>query len=145
MMTRKKPTPVTEADVLTRSRRRCCICFGLTRDIVVKRGQIAHLDGDRSNSSAENLAFLCFDHHDEYDSRTSQSKNFTMSEVKKYREELYEHVLPLIEAGVVKPPPVASHAVDSSTIAGFSEVQRLELKEVILEAVSYTHLRAHET
>lgn len=138
MTTRKKPTPLTETDVLTRSRRRCCICFGLSRDIEIKRGQIAHLDWDRSNSSEENLAFLCFDHHDQYDSRTSQSKNFTISEVKKYREELYEHVLPIIEAGTLKQYPVGTTPTEILVNAGFNEQQRQELKEIVLEVFADT-------
>lgn len=134
MTIRKKPTTTIEADVLERSRRRCCICFGLSRDVAVKRGQIAHLDGDRSNSSEENLAFLCFDHHDEYDSRMSQSKSFTMLEVKRYREELYQHVLPMIEAGAVRPPPADALASDSTTgTLRFSEEQCRELRQIVLE------------
>ena len=138
MTTRKKPIQLTETDVMTRSRRRCCICFGLSRDVGVKRGQIAHLDGDRSNSAAENLAFLCFDHHDQYDSRTSQSKNFTISEVKKYREELHEHLLPIIEAGTVKQPQVDTTPTEIPVNAGFNEQQRQELREIVLEIFADT-------
>ena len=32
-----------------------------------------------------------------YDSSTSQSKNFTISEVKKYQEELYSRIVPIVE------------------------------------------------
>jgi hypothetical protein len=81
------PTKVI-AEVTTASRRRCCICFGLEHDDRKKQGQIAHLDRDPSNHRLENLAFLCLDHHDQYDSRTSQSKGFTIDEVKRYRLEL---------------------------------------------------------
>ncbi|HEY0556820.1 MAG TPA: hypothetical protein VGG20_21365 [Thermoanaerobaculia bacterium] len=87
---RKKVGLAAEADVLLRSRRRCAICFGLNRDAGIKAGQIAHLDQDPSNNDPDNLAFLCFDHHDAYDSKTRQSKNFTESEVKLYRTELGE-------------------------------------------------------
>jgi hypothetical protein len=69
-------------------RRRCCVCFGLNADRREKKGQVAHLDGDPSNNSLDNLAFLCLEHHDQYDSRTSQSKGLTIDEVKKYRDEL---------------------------------------------------------
>jgi len=55
----------------------------------VKKGQIAHLDHDRNNNAASNLAFLCFDHHDEFDSRTSQSKGLQRAEIETHREELY--------------------------------------------------------
>lgn len=81
-----------ETLVLTRSRRRCCICFGLEGDFSQKRGQIAHLDRDPANNAFENLAFLCLDHHDEYDSRTSQSKGLREKEAKVHREALYAGV-----------------------------------------------------
>lgn len=89
-MTRKAVSSETQTQVLVQSRRRCCICFGLNRDTKLKGGQIAHLDQNRSNNSAENLAFLCFDHHDEYDSVTSQRKGFTIGEIKDYRRELLD-------------------------------------------------------
>ena len=73
------------------SRRRCCVCFGLHRDDGVKKGQIGHLDGDPNNNEPDNLAWLCFDHHDEYDSRTSQSKGLTRAELQSYRTELIDH------------------------------------------------------
>ncbi len=103
MTTRKRQSPATEADVLVLSRRRCCICFGLHRDVSIKQGQIAHLDQNPSNAAPDNLAFLCLSHHDQYDSKTSQSKNFTVSEVKLYRHELYEKLLPALEARSVPP------------------------------------------
>lgn len=77
-----------QTEVLVESRRRCCICFGLNRDTSLKVGQIAHLDKDSGNSKKGNLAFLCFEHHDLYDSTTRQSKNLTIKEVKHYRAEL---------------------------------------------------------
>lgn len=86
---RKKLGQQLEGDILTLSRRRCCICFGLHRNTAIQQGQIAHLDRDSSNDYIDNLAFLCLNHHDSYDSRTSQSKGFTLAEVKQYRDELY--------------------------------------------------------
>jgi FtsZ-binding cell division protein ZapB len=56
----------------------------------VKQGQIAHLDQNPANSTAESLAFLCLRHHDQYDTRTSQSKGLTIQEVKAYRTELHQ-------------------------------------------------------
>lgn len=58
----------------------------------MKKGQIAHLDGNPSNNCLDNLAFLCLDHHDEYDTKTSQSKGLTPQELRSYRKELHEHV-----------------------------------------------------
>jgi hypothetical protein len=91
MPSRKKAPDATQAEVLVQSRRRCCLCFGLNRDDYVKKGQIAHLDGNRDNNQLENLTFMCFEHHDEYDSTTSQSKRLMRIEVERYREELAYH------------------------------------------------------
>ncbi|WP_206243628.1 hypothetical protein [Novosphingobium terrae] len=87
-MTRKPISKQVETSILLSSRRRCCICFGLNRDTGLKSGQIAHLDHDNSNNAETNLAFLCLNHHDEYDSRPSQKKGMTITEVKAFKEEL---------------------------------------------------------
>jgi len=87
---RTQPAAYDATSVLRRSRRRCCICFGLHRDDAVKKGQIAHLDHDPDNNSIDNLAWLCLEHHDEYDSRHSQSRSLQLAEVKAYRDELYD-------------------------------------------------------
>lgn len=91
MAKRKKVTDAVQAEVLVRSRRRCCVCFGLRRDENEKVGQIAHLDKDPANDAERNLVYLCLDHHDQFDSRTSQSKNLTKAEVEAYRNELFDH------------------------------------------------------
>lgn len=90
-MPRKKIHATIETKVFMMSRRRCCICFGLEHDETRKKGQIAHLDRNPANNDPENLAYLCLEHHDEYDGRTSQSKGLTTEEVKGYRQELYNH------------------------------------------------------
>ena len=92
MAKRRKTPQATETEVLTKSARRCCICFGLQMDLSPKKGQIAHLDGNRSNSDFDNLAWLCIPHHDDYDSITRQSKGLTIHEVKTYRTLLYEAI-----------------------------------------------------
>lgn len=87
----RKTTPRSiEARVLTASKRRCCICYYLHDDESRKKGQIAHLGQNATDSRFENLVWLCLDHHDEYDSTTSQSKNLTVQEVKIYRDRLYK-------------------------------------------------------
>lgn len=91
-MSRKAITPESEVEVLTNSRRRCAFCFCLNNDFKIKKGQIAHIDRDNSNSNIENLVFLCLEHHDEYDTLTSQSKGLKPKEIKNYRDKLYEHV-----------------------------------------------------
>ncbi|MBR8372968.1 MULTISPECIES: HNH endonuclease [Burkholderia cepacia complex] len=87
-MTRKRIAEDVQASVLTRSRRRCCICYGLNRDTTIKQGQIAHIDQDSANAAEDNLVFLCMPCHDKYDSTTRQSKNFTAAEIRHFREEL---------------------------------------------------------
>lgn len=90
---RRGPIPKNiVADVLTKCRRRCCICHGLQGDLSEKQGQIAHLDRDSSNHDVENLAYLCLAHHDRYDSDTSQSKGFSAQEVKIYRKALWDAI-----------------------------------------------------
>jgi hypothetical protein len=87
---RRKPIPSeVEEKVFSQSRRRCAICFYLHQDTDVKKGQIAHLDRRRSNNLEDNLAFLCLEHHSEYDSVTSQHKNYTIAEVKSARRALH--------------------------------------------------------
>ena len=92
MANRPKIPVAVEMEVLISCRRRCCLCYFLNNDLDVKKGQIAHLDDDRTNNKVDNLAFLCFDHHDQYDSETRQSKNFTITEVKAYRQMLFDKI-----------------------------------------------------
>lgn len=107
-MARKKLSEATQREILVSSRRRCVICYGLYRDVELKSGQIAHLDQDSSNNDVENLAFMCMNHHDEYDSITRQRKNFTLEEVKQYRRELYIAVMRSFD-----PVPVIGYAHNS--------------------------------
>lgn len=95
-MTKRIATPKeTETRILVDSGRRCCLCVGLVGDLSEKRGQIVHLDHDPSNTEYDNLAYLCLPHHDQYDSKTSQSKGLTISEAKHYRSLLYSVVVEL--------------------------------------------------
>lgn len=89
-MTSRKKTPTDiETQTLTKSARRCPICFYLDGDLKEKEGQIAHLDQDPNNVKVDNLAFLCLMHHSKYDSKTSQHKNYTLHEIKTMRDMLY--------------------------------------------------------
>lgn len=92
-MARRKDWPKeVETAILTRSARRCCLCFGLNGDAEEKRGQIAHVDRNPKNAAFVNGAYLCIPHHDEYDSRKRQSKNYSAEELIAYRERLYRNV-----------------------------------------------------
>ncbi|PSF11698.1 hypothetical protein [Marinobacter shengliensis] len=89
-MSRKHITQTTQADVVIKSKRRCALCVGLNDDLSEKPGQIAHLNGDNSDSRFENLVWLCLEHHDKFDSKTSQTKNYTSLEIRSYRDKLYQ-------------------------------------------------------
>lgn len=91
-MGRQNIPPETQARILAESRRRCAVCFGLNGDFERKKGQIAHLGKDPSKTDESELVFLCFDHHDEYDSTTRQSKNLSRAEVERYRDQLLAEV-----------------------------------------------------
>ena len=109
-MARKSVSLEIQVEVLAACRRRCAICFGLNQDTGIKRGQVAHLDRDAANASFDNLVFLCLEHHDQFDSRTSQSKGLTSDEVRRYRQELataIEHAWrqPITFGSVEVPPP----------------------------------------
>lgn len=84
------------------------MCFGLEQDRFIKKGQIAHLDQDSSNDSLENLVYLCFDHHDEFDSKTSQAKGLTKGEILQYKKML------LLSVGKFR----ANAVKDGSPLAG---------------------------
>lgn len=107
-MSRAAISPEVQARILAESRRRCAICFGLDRDLERKKGQIAHLDQDSSNSSADNLVFLCLDHHDEYDSKTSQTKGITRLEILEYRTQLRSELERRWATGNLTAPPLPS-------------------------------------
>ena|SRR5256885_14968140 len=86
--TRPKIEPKVADGVMARARRRCCICFHLEGDLSVKELQIAHLDRKRSNNAPQNLVGLCLHHHDAYDTRRQQTRDYTAGEVQIYRDEL---------------------------------------------------------
>jgi hypothetical protein len=89
----RKPIPeATQTAIFLSSRRRCCLCFWLKGEDEVKKGQIAHLDGDNEDSSENNLVFLCLEHHDEYDSTPRLSKGLREKEVRRWRDELYKEM-----------------------------------------------------
>jgi hypothetical protein len=89
-MSRRRATRKSvETYILLASRRRCCLCFFLKSRDEERKGQIAHLNHDPSDPRFDNLVWLCLEHHDEYDGKTSQSKGFTPDEVRAYRDQLY--------------------------------------------------------
>jgi len=91
-MSRTPVPPEIQSKVLFRARRRCALCFAYEFVTATRRGQIAHIDHDPNNNDPKNLVFLCLDHHDEYDSKTSQSKGMRPEELISARDELDEFV-----------------------------------------------------
>jgi len=82
---------VVETQVLLQCKRICAFCFGLHEDDRVKKGQIAHIER-AANVSLENAAFLCRKHHDDYDSRSRQTKGLTAGELKAYQQSLNDYL-----------------------------------------------------
>ncbi len=92
MKTRSSFSEAVQVEVFTKCMRRCVLCFALKGDGRAKNGQIAHIDRNRANSALENAAYLCLNHHDEYDGTRKQSKRFKPDELKHYQNLLYEAV-----------------------------------------------------
>lgn len=85
----KKIPDDIQAEVIFKSNRECVVCDNH------KRGDhIHHIDGDNSNNKFENLAFLCFDCHNEASLTGSLRKKLTPKTVIKYRNHKY-HVVAL--------------------------------------------------
>lgn len=90
---RKKIPKAVEAELLLSCRRRCCLCYYLNENVkTTLNGQIAHIDHDPSNNDLNNLAYLCLEHHEQYDSRTSQTKKITASELHKAKNKLSDYI-----------------------------------------------------
>lgn len=47
----------------------------------MKEGQLAHIDRNRANNAEDNLVFLCLVHHNQYDTKPSQSKAWLPAEL----------------------------------------------------------------
>jgi hypothetical protein len=165
-MAKRKRTPdLTEFRVLEASARRCCLCFGVNHDYAEKKGQIAHLDHDPSNSTYENLAWMCLLHHDEYDSKTSQTKAYLELEARKYRQALYDEVRRRRETAVGGDPEekakfkrqfmkdnialffFAAHALYEPALRGvlLNEIKDPDFREQIERAWSYLSEPAPES
>lgn len=80
---RKKIPPAIESEVMFKSDLQCCICQG-------KGDHIHHVDGDPSNNDINNLALLCFYHHDEATKTGSLSKKISPQTIEQYREHHYQ-------------------------------------------------------
>ncbi len=120
------------------------MCFGLNADEGVKKGQIAHVDQDSANAAFENLAFLCLEHHDGYDSTTSQSKGLTQKELVTYRTLLYRRFegtpeIPWPDA--MSPEPAVSSAPPDRISADLYD-RRMAIYRVARDLITYIVQRA---
>lgn len=82
MATRKKINSTTEAEVMFKADRKCCVCNGLGH-------HIHHIDSDNSNNKIDNLALLCFSCHDDASSIGNLGKKLSANAIKKYRNHQY--------------------------------------------------------
>lgn len=133
MAGRKKTPSEIETQVLSESGRRCCLCYGLNSDFKIQKGQIAHLDRNPANNDLDNLVFLCLDHHDAYDGRTSQSKGYTIHEVKWYRSVLVEAVVKSRKENLSELPLTSKNP--TLNIAG--RTNKVYVPRIVDEATSY--------
>ena len=58
-------------------------------------------NNNNQNNNKENLVFLCFEHHDEYDSRMTQSKGLTERELREYKRGLENWVKKIYSLQIV--------------------------------------------
>jgi len=94
-MTGRKSIPQkVQSNVITSSASRCVICYGTRENtgVTYPGFQIAHIDKNNANNSEDNLALLCFHHHNLYDSTFSQGKNYNKEAIIAWRQALYDDV-----------------------------------------------------
>ncbi|WP_258098909.1 HNH endonuclease [Marinoscillum pacificum] len=87
-MGRKRIPDEVQAEVIFKSNRECVVCDNHRRG-----DHIHHIDGDNSNNKFENLAFLCFDCHNEASLKGSLKKKLTPKTIIKYRDHKYQIVI----------------------------------------------------
>lgn len=79
---RRKRNVNEEDHVMFLSRFQCCVCK--------RRGdQIHHLDGDPANTIADNLVFLCLEHHADASGQHPMRRRLSPGALRKYRDEHY--------------------------------------------------------
>lgn len=82
------------------------MCYALLSDWHPKNGQIAHIDRNNANNKPSNLAYLCLDHHSEYDGTPGLTKRFTPKELKSYKTMLINAIKERESRPAVQPGPV---------------------------------------
>lgn len=96
-------------EVLFESDRTCCVCRVRGKPV-----QLHHIDDDPGNSSAQNLAVLCFDCHRETQIRGGFDRKLDAAQVKKYKADWVKRVqarrneqggiseVPAVDSGVLR-------------------------------------------
>lgn len=85
MKTRIRIPKSVSALIDLRSNLKCCVCQ--------RRGQqIHHLDGDPANNVFENLALLCFEHHDEATRTGGLGRKLGAETIRLFRKHWYSRV-----------------------------------------------------
>jgi len=85
-MARKNPTEEVAADVIFKSDYKCCVCQDGTRG-----DHIHHINGN-DNGSFENLALLCFKHHDDASITNSLRRKLKPKAIIRFRDSWYDQV-----------------------------------------------------
>lgn len=96
------------------------------------------MDQDPSNNAADNLAFLCLTHHSTYDSKASQHKNFTLLEVKHWRDELCRAL-----AEIPVPTLSGSPPITGTGRADERRARDLETIKAVLRSIHWPTLDNH--
>lgn len=127
--------PLTVVNSLfTSCHRVCALCWALERDGRAKEGQIAHIDRVNTNHKLANLCWLCLFHHNRYDTKMNQSKNFDKGELIRYKKDVEilvaESKLPASDNGSLT--ALLSVDVDSATLYGLGPGKQpgLELRVI---------------
>lgn len=122
MTKRRTPLKSIQKDILIASRRRCCLCVFLNHRDEVRKGQIAHLNHDPTDSGFENLVWLCLEHHDDYDGKSNQSKGLTIDEVREYRDRLYAQNNPEVNKEILN-ATLSTEAVELAPLPPTSDYE----------------------
>lgn len=130
--TRKKIPDSVQAQILIESKRRCCLCFHFSKDLEIKTGQIAHLNKKNHDHRVENLAFLCFKHHDDYDSTRSQSKGITRLEVIHAKQSLIEELSSISQQSI---------KITISVEGDFHSLTSSEREQLLSNAISKVEMK----